>query len=128
VAVATTFFMAIAAAAPAVRSQTRGDTVTPRARQIHEAAIVIDGHADTTQRWVSNRAFDIGTRHTDGAVDLPRMRDGGLDALFFSVWMPGTVTGRVAVARALTQIEYIRHAARTHPDELILATTAADVR
>lgn len=98
------------------------------ARRLHDRAIVIDTHADTTQRWMFDPAFDISVRHADGAVDLPRMRDGGLDALFFSVWMPGTITGRTAVTRALAQIEKVREAARKHSTEMLLATTAADIR
>jgi membrane dipeptidase len=97
------------------------------ARQLHDRAIVVDGHADTPQRLIDKR-FDLGVRHADGNVDLPRMREGGLDAIFFSIWMPGTVTGPPAVKRALVQIEAVREAARTHPNDLLLATTADDVR
>ena len=56
------------------------------------------------------------------------MREGGLDALFFSIWVPSDVTGPSAVKRALDQIDAVREAARTHPNDLVLATTAADVR
>jgi membrane dipeptidase len=56
------------------------------------------------------------------------MREGGLDGLFFSIYMAGTVTGPVAVKRALEQIDAVRRLAETRPDALVLATTAADVR
>ena len=56
------------------------------------------------------------------------MREGGLDALFFSIWVPSDVTGPTAVTRALDQIDAVREAVRTHPHDLMLATTAADVR
>jgi hypothetical protein len=56
------------------------------------------------------------------------MRAGGLDALFFSIWVPSEVTGPTAVKRALDQIDAVREAVRTHPHDLMLATTAADVR
>jgi len=56
------------------------------------------------------------------------MREGGLDALFFSIWMPGTIRGQGAVTRALVQIEAVRAAVTSHPSDLALATTAADVR
>lgn len=98
-----------------------------RARQVHERAIVIDGHADTPQRLLDTR-FDIGARHDTGNLDIPRMRAGGLDAVFFSIWVPGTVKGAVAVTRALAQIDAVRAAVRTHPDDLVLATTAAEIR
>ena len=56
------------------------------------------------------------------------MREGGLDALFFSILVPSEVTGPTAVKRALDQIDAVREAVRTHPHDLMLATTAADVR
>jgi membrane dipeptidase len=55
------------------------------------------------------------------------MREGGLDAIFFSIWVTGDVTGPTAVKRAFNQIDAVREAVRTHP-ELVLATTAADIR
>jgi len=102
--------------------------VSQRARQLHERAIVIDSHDDTTQRLLFEKTFDIGKRHANGNIDIPRMREGGLDALFFSIWVPSDVTGPPAVKRALDLIDSVREAARTHPKDLALATTAADIR
>ena len=104
------------------------DSVSPRAKQLHDRAIVIDSHDDTTQRLIFDKAFDIGKRNPNGNIDIPRMRQGGLDALFFSIWVPSEVTGPTAVKRALDQIDAVREAVRTHPHDLMLATTAADVR
>src|SRR5689334_18317705 len=111
---------------PASPAATSG--VSPHARQVHDAAIVIDSHDDTTQRLLSEKGFDLGTRHKNGNIDIPRMKDGGLDALFFSIWVPSDITGPPAVKRALDQIDAVREAARHHPGDLVLATTAADVR
>ena len=105
-----------------------GDEVSPRARQLHDRAIVVDTHDDTTQRLVFEKAFDLAARNKNGNIDIPRMKEGGLDALFFSIWVPSDVTGPPAVKRALDQIDAVREAARRHPGELVLATTAADVR
>ena len=102
--------------------------VSERARQLHTRAIVIDTHDDTTQRLVSDKKFDIGGRNSDGNIDIPRMREGGLDALFFSIWTPGDVVGPTAVKRAMDQIDAVREAVRTHPKDLMLATTAAEIR
>jgi membrane dipeptidase len=102
--------------------------VSARAKQLHDRAIVIDTHDDTTQRMLFDKTFDITVRHTDGNIDVPRMREGGLDALFFSIWVPSDITGPPAVKRALDLIDCVREAARLHPNDLMLATTAADVR
>src|SRR5258705_12343514 len=104
------------------------DAVSARAKQLHERAIVIDTHADTTQRLFSEKGFDIGARHANGNIDVPRMREGGLDALFFSIWVPSDITGAPAVKRALELIDAVHRAVKAHPKDLLLATTAADVR
>jgi len=75
-----------------------------------------------------DKSFDLGVRHPDGNIDIPRMREGGLDALFFSIWVPSSVTGPIAVKRALQLIDSVHEAVRTHPNDLVLATTAAEVR
>ena len=103
-------------------------TVDPAAaRKLHFDAIVVDTHDDTTQRLL-DPAFDLGARHADGSIDIPRMREGGLDAIFFSIWIPGTITGAEAVRQALVQIEAVRRQVAAHPDQLVLATTADDIR
>jgi membrane dipeptidase len=56
------------------------------------------------------------------------MKEGGLGAIFFSIWTPSSVTGPEAVKRALDQIDAVREQVRRHPRELVLATTAADIR
>jgi membrane dipeptidase len=96
--------------------------------EVHARAIVVDTHDDTTQRLLFEKGFDIGVRHENGNVDIPRMREGGLDALFFSIWVPSDVTGPPAVKRALQLIDRVHEAVRTHPDDLVLATTAAEIR
>ncbi|HTK29705.1 MAG TPA: dipeptidase [Vicinamibacterales bacterium] len=102
--------------------------VDPRAKAIHDRAIVIDTHDDTTQRLLFDKTYDIGVRQKNGNIDIPRMKEGGLDALFFSIWVPSDITGPPAVKRAMDLIDTVREAARTHPADLVLATTAADVR
>jgi len=104
------------------------DGVSVRARQLHDRALVIDSHDDTTQRMLFDKTFDITVRHKDGNIDLPRMREGGLDALFFSIWVPSDITGPPAVKRALDLIDSVHKAAKAHPADLMLATTAADIR
>src|SRR6185436_15042889 len=104
------------------------DAVSARAKQLHDRAIVIDTHADTPQRLFFDKTYDIAVRQKNGNIDIPRMREGGLDGLFFSIWVPSDVTGPPAVKRAMDLIDATREAARLHPDQLVLATTAADVR
>jgi membrane dipeptidase len=99
----------------------------PDALALHRRSLVLDTHIDTTQRLYFEPAFDIGARHPNGHLDIPRMREGGLDAAFFSIWMPGTITGPAAVRRALALIAATRDAVRLHADDLVLATTVSEI-
>jgi membrane dipeptidase len=103
------------------------DDISPKARALHFRSIVVDTHDDTTQRMLDPQ-FDLGARHPEGNVDIPRMREGGLDAIFFSIWIPGAITGPDAVQKALEQINAVRSQVIEHPGDLVFATTAADVR
>ena len=105
----------------------KSDEISARARKLHFSSMVVDTHDDTTQRFLHGK-FDIGARHSDGSIDIPRMREGGLDAVFFSIWIPSKITGQEAVNRALTQIAAVREQVSAHPKDLALATTAAEVR
>ncbi len=103
------------------------DSISERARKLHFSSIVVDTHDDTTQRFLDGK-FDLGTRSSAGSIDIPRMKEGGLGAIFFSIWIPSKVTGPEAVDRALVQIDAVREQVRKHPNDLVLATTAAEVR
>jgi len=101
--------------------------ISARAKKLHFSSIVVDTHDDTTQRFLDGK-FDIAERHSDGSIDLPRMREGGMDAIFFSIWIPSKVTGTEAVNRAITQIEAVRQQVLKHPREIALATTTEEIR
>jgi membrane dipeptidase len=103
------------------------DDISARARKLHFSSIVVDTHDDTTQRFLDGK-FDLGPRDASGSIDIPRMKEGGLSAIFFSIWMPSKVTGPEAVKRALVQIDAVREQVRKHPGDLVLATTAEEVR
>src|SRR3977135_2706089 len=77
-----------------------GDAVSARPKQLHHRAIVVYSHDDTTQRLLSDKTFDIAKRQKNGNIDIPRMREGGLDGIFFSIWVPSDVTGMKAVKTA----------------------------
>jgi len=110
-----------------VSTSAQSEPVSDKAKKLQASSIVIDTHDDTTQRLLDPH-FDIAVPHTDGNIDLPRMRDGGMTAIFFSIWISGKILGPDAVKQALDQIDAVRETVRKHPDQMILATTAEDVR
>jgi hypothetical protein len=104
-----------------------GQGVDP-ADAIHRDAIVIDTHNDVTQRLVLE-GVDLTQRLPDGHTDVPRMREGGLDAEFLSVFVPPKpFPGERAYAEALHQFGAIEALVRSHPDDVTLARSAGEVR
>ena len=97
------------------------------ARALHFDAIVIDTHSDTTPRF-QDETWRFGERHADGHEDLPRMREGGLDAQFWSIYMGRTEGRGAAVREAVERIDAVHELVRRYPDDLAFATTADDVR
>jgi membrane dipeptidase len=115
------------AAGVALASAMKADGTSEKARKLHFSSIVVDTHDDTTQRFLDGK-FDLGTRSPTGSIDIPRMREGNLGAIFFSIWIPSKVTGPEAVDEALVQIDAVREQVRKHPNDLVLATTAAEIQ
>ena len=91
-------------------SRPRPGQRTSRARRrvsLHTRALV-DRHPRRHPPAHGLPGFDLGARDARGHVDIPRLREGGLDAFFFSIWVPSKVTGPEAVKRALRQIDAVR--------------------
>jgi membrane dipeptidase len=88
--------------------------------------IIVDGHIDTAQRMLDMKA-DIAARLSDGHVDVPRMREGGVTAAFFSIWVDARYGPGRAFRRALDLIGAVRALVDTNPD-VELATNADEVR
>ena len=98
-----------------------------RAKNLHRNAIVIDTHCDTTQRLLQSD-WDFSTRHDDGHVDIPRLREGGISGLFLAVYTPTVSKIGAAVAASRTQIERIHQTMRLYNASLALARTADEIR
>jgi membrane dipeptidase len=125
---------------------------------VHRDAIVVDGHNDVTS-WILDHGFDLAMDGGDPDkrpawhywllprilarpsgdslrthTDLRRLREGGVDAQWFSIWVDDSYVPRDpsqagrATARAMAMIDALDEQLRRHPDALAPATTAADVR
>ena len=66
------------------------EEIIARALDIHERVLTVDTHADTPLRMIEP-GFDLAERHdpfeTGSKVDYPRMKEGGLDAIFFAAFV-----------------------------------------
>ncbi|MFC5412646.1 dipeptidase [Larkinella bovis] len=109
------------------------DRLTRKAHKIHERVLTLDTHADAPINMVKD-GFDVGERHDrvrdQSQIDFPRMKEGGMDAMFFAVYLaqgPRTPAGHAeAKANALRIFQRIHDALKKHPDQAELATTPAD--
>jgi membrane dipeptidase len=109
-----------------IGAQTR--TVTDEeVRRVHNSTLLIDTHNDVTSRTVDGLEF--GQRAADGQTDLPRMREGGIGAQFFAVYVAADyVKDNHSARRALEMIDTVRHdIIDRYPHDFQLALTADDI-
>jgi membrane dipeptidase len=103
-------------------------TVSPRARAIHDSTIIVDTHADTPQRFLYEN-FDIGTTDPKdiGHISLEKAGAGNLGAEFFSIWAdPGTTSGHFAKS-TFDMIDSVYQQAERHPDRMTMAFSVDDI-
>lgn len=101
--------------------------VSDRAPRLHEDALVFDAHVHIVNRQMAE-GRSIADRLTDGQVDLPRIEDGGVDALFFTLstserYFPARYETKQALRlmdRALSEIE-------ANGDRIEVALDASDI-
>lgn len=118
----------------------------------------MDGH-DDAPTWITDYGFDLAMDGADPAkrpawhywflgallptpsgdslrthTDLARLRAGGVDALWLSIWVPAELTPRSpaeaghATGRAMAMIDAVEEQIRRHPEALALARSADEVR
>jgi membrane dipeptidase len=111
-------------------SQTEDAKLRERAIKLHREAIVIDTHNDITSA-ITDNGFDLGARDTSGKnqTDIPRMKEGGLDAEFFAIYVAAKYAKEGGAARrALEMIDGVYEQARRHPESLEMAGASDDIR
>ena len=108
-------------------AQAAPGAVTTKALQIHKAALVVDTHADTPQRFLDEN-FDIGNADPKdiGHISLDKARAGNLNAEFFSIWVEPSFKGQFA-RRAVDLIDSVYEQAARHPDRMMMAFSVDDI-
>jgi membrane dipeptidase len=121
------FSFSVLAAALVVSAQTeKKSTARPSAAAVHASAIVIDTHADTTQRFL-DEGFDWNDPLRGGELNGATAKTGHLGAEFFSIWVdPEEHKGHYA-RRTLELIDAVKQQVAKHPDQLELATSVAGI-
>src|SRR5215203_3876315 len=112
-----------------ILAQTRDERLWQRALQIHRRAIVIDTHNDVTTP-MTNDDFDLGgTPPAPYRTTIARMKQGGMTAEFFSLYIkPWYVQNGGSARRTLDMIDSVYQAVERHPNDLMFAISVADIR
>jgi len=107
-------------------AQTR-DITDAEVEKIHKSILLIDTHNDITSRTVTG--YDIGKAHDDGHTNLKAMREGGLGAQFFAVFVAANYTnGNRSAWRTLEMIDTVKHdIIARYPNDFAFATSADDI-
>jgi membrane dipeptidase len=95
---------------------------------VHASALVVDTHADTPQRFL-DESFDLAsdTPVSEGHLDFGKAKKGNLGAEFFSIWVEPEANKGHYAKRALDLIDSVYRQAEQHPDEMVIAFSAADI-
>jgi len=105
------------------------ENLIKKADKIHEAVLTVDTHCDTPMRLMRS-GFDLGVRNDDGCVDFPRMKEGGLDAEFFAVFLGQGQRNEEAHQkvheRTLNIFDAIHKNVKKNSDQAEIAYTVAD--
>jgi membrane dipeptidase len=95
--------------------------------QIHAKALIIDGHADTPQRFV-DEGWNFGDPLHGGMLNLQAAREGNLAAGFLAIWAePKEWRGKFA-HRTMQLLDGVYQQLRKYPDSLRLGLSPEDVR
>lgn len=101
-------------------------TPSPAALRLHRDAFVVDAHADTPTEFFLSAGYDFGERHAEGHVDLPRLREGGVDLQFMIAWVPAELaeTPGASFQHASTLIHAIHEVAGRTPGARLVTDRA----
>lgn len=112
-----------------------------RVARVLERTPLIDGHNDLPWEIRTRFGGDFSkvdltkdTSHlpihggdTGLMTDIPRMRAGGMGGQFWSVWIPASMTGPIAIKTTLEQIDLVHRMVAAYSNDFEMASTADDV-
>jgi membrane dipeptidase len=106
--------------------------MTERIKTLLERHPLVDGHNDLLWELRKQFGYDLDRADLAGGLptthtDLPRLREGGVGAQFWSVWVPSDSAPVEAVTATLEQIDAAHTMIARHADALGAATTADEV-
>ena len=92
-----------------------------KAKQVHQKAIVFDGHCDTILEIVNHKR-SLGSRASTGHLDIPRLKEGGIDIQVFAVFIEDIYKPDRSLKRTLQLIDCFYNEIGKNQDEISLIT------
>lgn len=93
---------------------------------LHFDALVIDAHCDSIGDQLERGRW-LGERSNEGHIDLPRLREGGVDVQFFACYVPVPYQRHSAVTHAMERLDQLHLLAERASDQFVLACCADDI-
>ena len=90
-----------------------------KAKQVHRKAIVFDGHCDTILE-IMNHKRTLEKKSTTGHLDIPRMKEGGIDVQFFAVFIEDIYKPDRSLKRTLQLIDCFYKEIEKNQDDISL--------
>jgi membrane dipeptidase len=112
---------------PPQQKDAAGPAVSAEARRIHQAAILVDTHADTTQFFMDD-AFDLADPPYDWLhFDLETAEAGNVGGEFFAVWVDPALPRDQYAHTAYRLIDSVYQQVERNPGRMVMACTADDI-
>jgi membrane dipeptidase len=112
----------------ALTAAAHADSLDDRAKKLVHDSIVIDGHLDAPDQLWSKKDADITKRGATDHFDLPRAKEGGLTAPFFSIFVSSAFATGGGLHRALELIDLTHTTIDLNSSDMVAATSVADIR
>lgn len=105
----------------------QSESVEQRYERLLRDILIVDTHIDTPW-YIVDEGYDMGVEHDYYEADIPRLKRGHFGAVFFGIpAQPQDQPAHLWVPRALDLIDAVHETARRHPNDLEVASTAADI-
>lgn len=114
-------------------AQERDEELWKKARELHFDAIVIDAHAHPMTSYGINPDatpdnLDLGKKTELSSVDFITMKEGGLDAVFFSIPLLNNTNEKTQKKKIMDDIALMRNHVDKYSRLAEVALTPADIR
>jgi len=108
-----------------------------RAKTVHRSSLVVDTHNDTVLHLIKAPPFitsgseplplrrTLGERSGHGQIDIPRIREGGVDCLLFAMYVSPMYTARLR--RLIQMLDAFHAELEKNKDQITLATSHREI-